>query len=161
MQKAHVLTENVLIIVKILLIIYILLSPFINHKFLTIANTFSFKLTFIILITIVSFIDLQLAILMTLGFLIMVINLNIPKQIKQSAPSLEPFSVNLPVSENLSTQTISEFPDKCDVKNFNDEDMNTDMYNIYIDSKIKPYENYIKQLSSPELIEKASGFNFF
>jgi len=171
MKKTEFLAKNILQIIKILLLIYILISPFINYKFLSVANIFTFKLIFIILIAVISFIDLQLAILMTLAFLILVINLNMPALVKTNTTlptnpvfsnnqTFENFSIGIPFEP--VTETISEFPDKCDgIKKFDDEDMNTNMYNIYIDPKIKPYENFIRQLSSPELIEKASGFNVF
>jgi energy-coupling factor transporter transmembrane protein EcfT len=153
---------KLLSIIKIILLIYIIISPFLDYKYFTIANTFAFKLILIIVIAAVSFIDLQLAILLTLAFLILVINLNVPKS--PLTPST-PLAPRFPLSENfavgLPQQTISEFPDKCNTQPFDDDNINTDMYNIYIDPKIKPYENYIKQLSSPDLIEKASGFNIF
>jgi hypothetical protein len=154
--------ENILTILKIAFFIYIVLSPFINYKYLTYLNNICIKVILLVIIVTVSFIDLQLAIIMTLAFLILIINMNSSLIFGQKT---ETFSVGLPVAEikrieTLPSQTIYEFPDKCDspqTLNPDKQTQNKNLYDLYIDSKIKPYEAYIRQLSNPIDIENAAN----
>lgn len=150
--------KKVLNAAKVAFFIYIVLSPFIPYKPIEFMNHTLFKVLFLILIVITSFVDLQLAIIMTLAFLILIINLNrdVVFGVKHKPPPVsEHFAVNLPLIDP-KTETAVNFPDRCD--NF-EEDRNRisqDLYDLYIDPKIKPYEEYIRALSNPQLIEQAS-----
>jgi len=156
------MNENILTVIKIAFFMYIILSPFINYKYLTYLNNVCIKVILLVIIVTVSFIDLQLAIIMTLAFLILIINLN---STLIFGSKTEAFSVGLPVAEikrieTLPSQTIYEFPDKCDTAealNPPKESQNKNLYDLYIDSKIKPYEAYIRQLSNPIDIENAAN----
>ncbi len=69
--------ETALLVSKVLIFLYIITSPFIDHvKYLSIFNTITFKILILILIVITSFIDIQLAILLTIAFFVMIINFN-------------------------------------------------------------------------------------
>lgn len=159
MQKME---EQVMLALKISVFAYIILSPFLNHASVMFLNSVGAKIFIIILIVVASFVDLQLAILMTLGLLVLVINLN-KDTIFKSVVKREHFSVNMPIIEQPKAtpaveDTIHKFPDSCDhVQTLPREAMSEDMYNLYIDPKIKPYENYIRMISSPELLENASN----
>lgn len=160
MQKKQ---EQVMLALKIAVFAYIVLSPFLDHRAVTFLNSVGSKIFMIVLIVIASFIDLQLAILMTLGLLVLVINLN-KDVIFKNVVKREHFSVNMPVALAVKQhvvpvqETIAKFPDSCEqVQNFARDGMSEDLYSIYIDPKIKPYENYIRMLSSPEMLENASN----
>lgn len=162
MQKIN---DQVMLALKISVFAYIVLSPFLNHASVMFLNSVGAKIFIIVLIVIASFIDLQLAILMTLGLLVLVINLN-KDTIFKSVVKREHFSVNMPVTEPVMQpktvpsveHTIQQFPDSCEhVQTLPREAMSEDLYNLYIDPKIKPYENYIRMISSPELLENASN----
>lgn len=170
MQKIN---DQVLLGLKIAVFAYIVLSPFLDHRNVMFLNSVGSKIFIILLIVVASFIDLQLAILMTLGLLVIVINLNKDTIFKKSVAK-EHFSVNMPVAvpvaEPFATQdstpeakmpvqqTIHQFPDTCEhVQTLPREMMSDNLYSLYIDPKIKPYENYIRMLSSPEMVENASN----
>jgi hypothetical protein len=68
--------DDLLIFVKILIFGYILASPFISHIYLTFINYTPIKIIFLIIIVLLSFIDLQLAVLTIIAFLLILVNLN-------------------------------------------------------------------------------------
>lgn len=181
------LTEaNILLTVKVVFFLYILLSPFINYKYLAFMNQIGWKVILLVIIVAATFVDLQLSIIMTLAFLILMIHLN-KDVIFGSAEMRENFSIGLPVAElqrikDVPGGTISDFPDKCGVEFEQSnggngevsgrgigssgngegtanpiERANINLYDLYIDSKIKPYEAYIRQLSNPIDIENAAN----
>lgn len=179
------LTEaNILLTAKVAFFLYILLSPFINYKYLTFMNQMGWKVLLLVIIVAATFIDLQLSIIMTLAFLILMIHLN--KDVifggAMRDGMRENFSIGLPVAElqrikDVPGGTISDFPDKCgaEFEQSNGgagsgsgsgegaaaanpiERANINLYDLYIDSKIKPYEAYIRQLSNPIDIENAAN----
>lgn len=167
--------DKALIAAKIAFFVYIVLSPFINHKPIAFLNSLLAKITLLVIIVGVSFVDLQLAIVMTLAFLILIINLN--KEVIfgiKSAPTMYPgtglsehFAVGLPREVLASdtrtppyTDTMSEFPDsttdRCDALKANRDQVSKDLYDLYIDPKIKPYEMYIRALSHPDALDNAA-----
>jgi hypothetical protein len=166
------LTEkNILLTAKVAFFLYILLSPFINYKYLTFMNQIGWKVLLLVIIVASTFVDLQLSIIMTLAFLILMIHLN-KDVIFGGAAMRENFSIGLPVAElqrikDVPGGTITEFPDKCGAE-FEESNggsggvrpidrANINLYDLYIDPKIKPYEAYIRQLSNPIDIENAAN----
>lgn len=147
--------EKFILASKIVFFMYIVLSPFINHKYLVFLDNLYFKILFIIFIAIASFVDLDLSIILTLALLILVINFQKkPKEhfnLKITPATPQPPPISYPVQ----IPPIVDFPDTCSI--IQEIDMSEDLMNHYIDPKIKPYENYIRQLSSKEHIEDASG----
>lgn len=91
---------DTLLIIKILILVYIVLSPFINYKHMRFMNSTFIKISILILIILVSFVDLQLAILLMVAFLVFLVNLN-----KDSV-----FKVKSSVSseQNLLPQVLSD-----------------------------------------------------
>lgn len=174
------LTEaNILLTAKVAFFLYILLSPFINYKYLTFMNQMGWKVLLLVIIVAATFVDLQLSIIMTLAFLILMIHLNkdvIFGGAMRGGAMRENFSIGLPVAElqrikDVPGGTISDFPDKCgaEFEQSNGgtggvngaanpiERANINLYDLYIDPKIKPYEAYIRQLSNPIDIENAAN----
>jgi len=137
-----------MLIPKLLVFSYIVLSPFINYKYISFLNTILAKMLFIIIIVGVTFYDLQLAILLTLALLVLVINLN---------------STRLPKKEHFVPimTPISEFPQEncATAETAVSEPVSNHLYNLYVDPKIKPYEEYVMQLSPPESVESACGLS--
>lgn len=151
--------KHVLTAAKVAFFIYIILSPFIDHKYISFLNTTFAKVILLVLIVVVSFVDLQLAIIMTLAFLVLIVNLN--KDVifgvkKTSAPMPQmPLSEHF-LEETKKADTIYEFPQKCNIGEVKRDQISTDLYDLYLDPKIKPYEAYIRALSTPSAIEEAS-----
>jgi len=180
------LTEtNVLLTAKVAFFLYILMSPFINYKYLAFMNQIGWKVLLLVIIVAATFVDLQLSIIMTLAFLILMIHLNkdviFGGALRESMR--ENFSIGLPVAElqrikDVPGGTITDFPDKCGAE-FEEsnggsgggrgsgegsegaanpiERANINLYDLYIYPKIKPYEAYIRQLSNPLDIENAAN----
>ena len=67
---------DTLIVLKIIILGYIVLSPFLSYKYMTFVNATPIKILILLLIVLVSFIDLQLAVLLMIAFLILLVNLN-------------------------------------------------------------------------------------
>lgn len=86
---------DLLLVVKLIVLSYIVVSPFINNQWLFPLHSLAFKIMLLVLIIAVSFIDLQLAVLLMVAFLIMIINLNknditkLSKQESTYAPSFK------------------------------------------------------------------------
>jgi len=68
--------EDVLLFFKIFIFAYIVISPFINNSWLNFINYTPIKIILLIIIVLLSFIDLQLAVLSMIAFLIILVNLN-------------------------------------------------------------------------------------
>ncbi len=67
---------DTLLVVKIMILVYIVLSPFISYTYMRFFNYTAVKIAILILIILVSFVDLQLAVLLMIAFLILLVNLN-------------------------------------------------------------------------------------
>lgn len=140
-----------LTVAKAAVFLYIVVSPFIDYSKASFANQLTFKIAGLLLIVAASFYDLQLAILLTVAFLILHIHLN--RDLFLGAYKRQEHFSAVPVTGD----TIYEFPDACDAKIDDDRNrISMDLFNLYIDPKVKPYEEYIRKLSSPEKIDDAA-----
>lgn len=171
-------------IVKILILVYIVISPMINHRYLVFINDTSVKVLMLISIVLISFIDLQLAILVTVAFLIMLINVyklqfgpikrksptvTSEEQKKKVLPEVRQevmvqHEAVLPESsrylegfrEDDVNQTISTFPEPyCPGVGQEVQDISQHMFSISTDERAKPYEEFIRQLSPEEGLKAA------
>ena len=108
---------DLLLIVKLLVLAYICISPFLSHKALLPFASTPIKIIFLVIIIAVSFIDLHLAILLMVAFLVMIINLNKYEldRLQTTKPSRYPNSTmqehNWQVKEHMARgQTIYPQP---------------------------------------------------
>jgi hypothetical protein len=126
---------DVLLFFKLLIFGYIIISPFINNSWLKFINYTPIKIIILIIIILLSFIDLQLAILVTIAFLVILINLNkyeiiaMNKKVKNveeikehmiRGQSIFPIPSDIlqpPLSTDISQSDISQFK----VENFQNE----------------------------------------
>ena len=138
-----------LTILKIIVTLFIVASPFINYTPLQFFNLLGVKILLIVSIVLASFLDLQLAILMTLALLILIIHLNKASIFGKK----EHFVLK-------NAELVTEFPDTCTDMSHEPTEISKDLYSFYIDPKIKPYEMYIQALSPPDMVEKASSGAF-
>lgn len=110
-----------MIFVKIALFIFILSSPFYD-----VASVFSFlnnlvmKIVILILIVICSFLDLQLAIILTIAFFILLMSFNTKPLLQQQ--HVKPYIVtditesNKPIQQQLNDQPVFYIPEKEQIK---------------------------------------------
>ena len=195
------------LVLKVLIFLYIIASPFINPKNLSLLNTIPVKVLLLVLIVASAFYDFQLAILLTIAFFVLLINFNrqqfsslfpgssapAPAQVvptpqvpvthlSQVSPETIPRKILPEITEKPTdnllvartplaiqmqdniTQVIApytgetayEFPnEKCNTKPFEDTSISNHLINYYIDPKVKPYEVYIRMLTSSENLESA------
>ena len=203
--------EMSFLVLKVLIFLYIIASPFINPKNLSLLNTIPAKVILLILIVVSAFYDFQLAILLTIAFFVLLINFNrqqfsslmpgsqvqVPMQqaqapmqaplpvthLSQVSPETIPRKILPEITEPTPTDnllvartplaiqmqdninatiapysgdTAYEFPDeKCNTKPFEDTSISNHLINYYIDPKVKPYEVYIRMMTSSENLESA------
>lgn len=193
------------LVLKVLIFLYIIASPFINPKNLSLLNTIPVKVLILILIVVSAFYDFQLAILLTIAFFVLLINFNrqqfsslfpgaqapvpIPVPVPvthllQVSPETIPRKILPEITENqtptdnllvartplaiqmqdninatiapYSGETAYDFPnEKCNTKPFEDTGINNHLINYYIDPKVKPYEVYIRMLTSSDNLQSA------
>lgn len=164
-------------IVKIIILIYIVISSAINHRYLAFVNDTPIKVLMLISIVLISFIDLQLAILITVAFLIMLINVyklqlgpikrksavvtseeqnkkvlaEVVKQEVKPNPEIvshEGRRMLERFTEDDVHQTISTFPEPyCPGVGQEVQDISQHMFSISTDDRVKPFEEYIRKLS--------------
>lgn len=91
-----------LLIVKLVVLAYILVSPFISHTWLLPLNSTPVKILFLVVIVAVSFVDLQLAILLMIAFLVIVVNLNKDELVRLQKPVTQENKI---IQEMLPTVT--------------------------------------------------------
>lgn len=154
---------NLMMALKIILFMFILLSPLVNfQKHLSFMNSTVVKILLILVICIVCFIDFQLAILATIAFLILVISLN--KNLSTMITK-DSFMNNTPPSRNLLDDQFSppmQTPKSngnlvCGTHEVTSGQMNKEMLSHFIDDKIKPYDVFISMMTDEKALARAQG----
>lgn len=170
--------DKALLIAKITIILFIAAAPFIDMSGLTWMNMLSSKVAIMLVILGVCFVDFQLALLAMTAFLIMIINLNATTirnvQQKQTTNRVDTF-VGYTHMRNDAKQESSTFAQQfaeqnppvgpqidasknivCD-NSKQRNDIDNDLLSYYVDDKIKPYDVYIRMLTSNDQLSRAQG----
>lgn len=150
--------------VKIVLLAYIIFSPLIDYKHLSFMNNVVVKVLLLAIIVAACFYDFQMALVATIAFLILTINLNnsIFKTGMASGRSFEAFAPQ-PSPLDLQFANTVRIPQEVDqtqnlvCQNLSKSDINKDLLGLFIDDKVKPYEVFIKMMTNEEALEKAQG----
>lgn len=177
------MTVDAMLAIKLVVFVFIVTSPFYNGaKVFAFAKNDFVKFLLLLVVIGLAFVDLQLAILAAIAFFIILIytlptvvtakELPPPKPM-YTAPLLAPASIIhqeleeeeddkpdfIEVIQRDVPQTMYDFPDaRCSVPvETNDAYMNESISNHYLDEKIKPYEQYIAQLTNEEFLESVSN----
>ena len=164
--------SNTLLVIKALLILCIIVSPFVPSTSFSGMNHMATKVLFLIVIVVACFVDFQLALILTIAFLILIIHVNstaigtlqqhtnrdtFVNQVERAHQKKE-------ASQNLNTYFVR--PDvqrvEDDTKNIVCEqpklnDINKHLMSIYVDEKIKPYDVYVAMITNEEQLAKAQG----
>ena len=151
-----------LLISKVILIVFIVASPFINYNYIGVLNNAPFKIMLLLIIVIVSFLDMQLAILLMVVFFILLVNFNnleIHQVLKKEQPlnlSMSmPTSMPLPISTPTPTLTYEIVRDVDEPSTLvQDYRIEPFLQEGELDEKIKPFEAYIRILSPEDSFEK-------
>lgn len=132
-----------LLISKFVILALVVIIPFVDYSLISFFDWVIVKVVFLLAIAGVSFYDMQLAVLLTVLFFVFIISSNAAILAKAKTTQKEPF-------------IMKEFPEaQCPVEVKNTQNENAMSY--FIDEKVKPYENYIKMLSNPDNVKRASG----
>lgn len=169
MVKLSTTTKNIstyLLVFKLLLFIFIILSPVISFKGLLFLDNIIIKIILLAIIIGFCFIDFQLALIATIAFLILIINLNnnilmasqkrphvdtYVNKDKQLSPLDLQFQPPVKIPEDIDqTQNIV-------CQNTIKTNVNEDLLGLYIDEKIKPYEVFIKMMTDDKALDKVQG----
>ena len=154
--------QNYIFIIKIILFVFIAISPVLNFKSLLFLNNTFVKILLLTCIIILCFIDFQLGLIATIAFLILIINLNnnilMSSQRKVDSfidgeNSLLDKQFEKPVSIPVDIDTTQNIVCVNNKKN----DINNDLMNIYVDEKIKPYDVFIQMMTNDVALQKAQG----
>lgn len=156
------LLKNYLLFLKVVIFAFIILSPVINFEAVSWLNNVILKVVLLGIIVGLCFVDFQLALLTTIAFLILIINLNnnilnMSSQTKHidnftNTSQLDnQFSSPIQISKDIDqTQNIL-------CNNNKKSNINEDLISHYIDDKIKPYEVFISMMTNNDALEKAQG----
>lgn len=164
--------KNFLLLFKIVLFVFIITSPVINFKHLALFDLVYVKMLLLAVIIGFAFIDFQLALIATIAFMILVINLNnnILMSVKdnfQENFQYTPLKArgNAPDDSDLDRQfqlpaTVPKEIDQTQnivCTNPVRRDMNTSLFGMYIDEKIKPYEVFIQMMTDEDKLRSIQG----
>lgn len=162
------LLKNYLLVLKVTIFTFIILSPMINFRTVQFLNNVVIKIAILGIVVGICFIDFQLALLTTIAFLILIINLNnnilnMASQTKHidnfynyskqqpASPLDQQFANSITIPKEIDqTQNIV-------CQNSQKTNINEDLISHYIDDKIKPYEVFISMMTNEEVLEKAQG----
>lgn len=155
------ITLDVITWVKIIFVTFILLSPFLPYASLLPLNHLLFKMVMLLAILGVCFYDFQLAIILTIAFMILVLNLN-QQHIRQSKN--EHFVARQAFLERVDTSAIPVYQDEVPNETYTvtcpppqEPTVDQDLFDHFIDEKIKPYEVFIRMMTHPSALSDAQG----
>lgn len=137
---------------KLAVFVFILLSPVLNFQNLKFLDNVVVKVIFLAIILGFCFVDFQLALLATIAFLLLLINLNNVALSQPARPHIDRFMDR----ESVGVPAVDTSPNLACVNTVK-SNINQDLFNLYIDDKIKPYEIFIKMMTDAQVIEKAQG----
>lgn len=152
--------KNYSLVMKLALFTFIILSPVIEFKYIQGMNNLIIKILLLAIIIGMCFVDFQLALIATIAFLILIINLN---------NNILNMSYNNQQFDNFSNPLDAHFSSPIQIpkdvdqtqnivcQNSSKTDINNDIISHYIDDKIKPYEVFISMMTSGTALEKAQG----
>lgn len=137
---------------KIAVVAIILMTPFLPYGALGWANSVVFKVAVLVVILGACFYDFQLAVLLTIAFLIVVLHLN-----QRMLGTKERFVAPFDNAPNDKGRAEDRQPQNLVCGEDERNNMNEDLMAHYIDEKVKPYEVFIRMMTSDEALRAAQG----
>jgi len=165
---------NIYNVIKVLLFLFIIIAPALDFTKVKFMDSIIIKICILILIIAACFVDFQLAIILTIAFFILLININYDL-LRMSFNKKENFSAaaeynqafnKLTPSQCLPRQNLVLHPDvvhtsivpenwECKGKEPMQYNTNNDLFNHYIDDKIKQYDVFLNMITSEEHLNNA------
>lgn len=164
LRDLHMMDATPKTVAKVLLVVYIILSSIFDfNKKLSFLDNKPVKILLLLLILGVMVYDLHMGILLVIAFLILNIQLNVPTLNKADERRLEMFLASMPAKlEELQTPAshtvIPQVEVPCDNKNKNK--LSDDIFDYSVDSKVKPYEVFVKMMTTKDHLDNASNAAF-
>jgi hypothetical protein len=153
--------EQIVLLLKVLLFTFIMLSPLMTvSKYLAFLNHSIAKVGLLAMICLFCFIDFQLALIATVAFLVLIINLNNNILVKMQRDQFTDNKNSLLDAQFAPPITIPEVKMTTNIVCQNQQprnDVNEDMLSHYIDDKIKPYDVFIRMMTNEDALGKAQG----
>lgn len=135
---------------KLILFAYVVISPFFDHTFLTFLDNIVFRLCSIIAVIVVCFLDLQLGILALIAFLVFIVNVHRAKLLNKPKESFGVLKLS-PQDVIPTEEPIVALPTCCGSEN--KSAINQDMLDLFIDPKLKPYDDFVKQITNLDSLD--------
>jgi hypothetical protein len=149
------------IYIKILVVIFVLCLTFLNMtsyvKFFDSQVVKSITLLFILFIL---YIDIHTGILLLIAFIIIIVQLNAMSVKNLNVKRLELFLSSIPSKIQVSEDPNEVYNDIVECDNEKKNKTNDDILAYSVDSKIRPYEVFVKMLTTQEHLDNASNSAF-
>lgn len=157
---------NIYNVIKVLLFLFIIIAPALDFTKVKFMDNIIIKILILLLIIAACFIDFQLAIILTIAFFILLININYDL-LRMSFNKKETFAaadynqafLNTPTT-NIQPSVVhtSIMPENwvCKGQEQLQYNTNNDLFNHYVDEKIKQYDVFLNMITSEEHLNNAS-----
>lgn len=156
---------DLLSVVKILIVMYIVLSVFFefNTMFTFLDNKMS-KILMLLIILVVTYFDLHTGILLTVAFLVLIIQFNASAlDIINHNKNLEFFLSSIPADydkDEKDPEDIKKLKQQLECDNIKKNEISNDIFDYQVDNKVKPYEVFVKMLTTKHHLDNASNSAF-
>jgi hypothetical protein len=115
-------------------------------------------------ILVVTYYDLHTGILLTVAFLILIIQLNSTSlDLINHNKNLESFLSSIPADydkDEKDPEDVKKLKQSLECDNVKKNEISTDIFDYQIDNKVKPYEVFVKMLTTKDHLDNASNSAF-
>jgi hypothetical protein len=126
-------------------------------------NKFS-KIVLLLAILVVTYYDLHTGILLTVAFLILIIQLNSTSlDLINHNKNLEFFLSSIPADydkDEKDPEDVKKLKQSLECDNVKKNEISNDIFDYQIDNKVKPYEVFVKMLTTKDHLDNASNSAF-
>lgn len=156
---------DLLSVVKILIVIYIVFSVLFEfNSMLTFLDNKMSKIIMLFVILVTTYYDLHTGILLTVAFLIVIIQFNASALdiIKQNK-NVEFFLSSIPANydkDEKDPEDVKKLKQQLECDNVKKNEISNDTFDYQVDNKVKPYEVFVKMLTTKDHLDNASNSAF-
>lgn len=165
MKQCSMQNIDLLSVVKILIVIYIVFSVLFEfNSMLTFLDNKVSKIVMLFVILVTTYYDLHTGILLTVAFLILIIQFNASSLdiIKQNK-NVEFFLSSVPANydkDEKDPEDVKKLKQQLECDNVKKNEISNDIFDYQVDNKVKPYEVFVKMLTTKDHLDNASNSAF-
>lgn len=153
--------KDVLMVFKSLIVLYIVFLVFFDFSkpLSFFENKFS-KIIFLVIVLVVMYYDLHTGILLTIVFLMILIQLNNVSIDEIQRKKMELFLSSVPANFDKNEKNpddVVTFQKSVECDNVKKNKISEDIFDYAIDPKVKPYEVFVKMLTTKDHLDNASN----